>query len=90
MAVKKYSPKRRRIYSNGENIDRMYVFERDNWVCHLCKSVIDSSLRFPHALAATLDHIVPLGAGGTHTLDNVAASHAQCNHLKGCNVKGDK
>jgi 5-methylcytosine-specific restriction endonuclease McrA len=85
MTVRKYSPKRRRLYRNGEQIDRLSVFERDNWICYLCNQTIDSTLRFPDRMAATIEHIIPLALGGTHTYDNVAASHALCNFKKGCN-----
>lgn len=81
----KYSPRRRAIYKKGESINRVTVYERDNWLCRLCGFVIDSSLRFPNNMAATLDHITPLALGGTHTYENVQAAHALCNHMKGCN-----
>jgi len=81
----KYSPRRRAIYKKGENINRVEVYERDNWKCQICGFMIDSSLRFPNPLAATLDHIVPLALGGTHTYENVGTAHAFCNFQKGCN-----
>jgi 5-methylcytosine-specific restriction endonuclease McrA len=31
----------------------------------------------------TLDHIIPLSKGGTHTWDNVRPAHRRCNELKG-------
>lgn len=85
MTVRKYSPKRRRLYREGEEIDRFAVFERDGWICCVCDTLIDRTLRFPNEMAATLEHIVPLALGGTHTWDNVGTSHAKCNWLKGCN-----
>jgi 5-methylcytosine-specific restriction endonuclease McrA len=33
--------------------------------------------------APELDHIIPLSAGGAHTLDNVACAHRSCNLEKG-------
>ena len=32
--------------------------------------------------AASLEHIQPLSAGGSSHLDNLAISHAQCNHQR--------
>ena len=78
-----YSPKRRAIYAKGDKIDHLAVFEACNWVCFLCKQTIDRRLRHPHLMAATLEHIVPLSRGGTHTWDNVTASHAKCNFARG-------
>ena len=34
-------------------------------------------------MAATVEHIIPLCKGGTHTWDNVAPSHARCNFQRG-------
>lgn len=81
----KYSPRRRLVYKNGDKINRMEVFERDEWTCWLCGILVDRSLRLPDLMAATLDHRTPLGLGGTHTYANVAIAHALCNFNKGCN-----
>lgn len=79
---KKYSPKRRSIYNKGDEIDRVAVFERDEWTCGICHTPIDPSLRHPDIMAATLDHIHPISLGGSHTWDNVQAAHAKCNFDK--------
>jgi len=80
---KYYSPKRRAIYAKGDEIDHLALFELHNWICHICKVKIDSRLRFPHVMAATVDHVIPLCKGGTHTWDNVLPAHAACNFQKG-------
>lgn len=84
--MRKYSANRRRVYATGEKIDRLAIFERDGWTCQLCDKPVDKMLRFPLAMAATLDHIIPLCQGGTHTSDNVQLAHAVCNFLKGGNT----
>ena len=58
------------------------IFERDGWVCQLCHEPIDSELRHPDPMAASLDHVVALVNGGTHTRANVQASHLTCNQRK--------
>jgi 5-methylcytosine-specific restriction endonuclease McrA len=78
-----YSPKRRAIYARGEKINHLEVFEEHNWICVVCDQKIDKHLRLPNLMAATLEHIVPLCKGGTHTRDNVGPAHARCNFLKG-------
>lgn len=34
-------------------------------------------------LAMTLDHIIPLSKGGSHTADNLQCAHFMCNSKKG-------
>jgi 5-methylcytosine-specific restriction endonuclease McrA len=77
--VKYYSPKRRAIYENGDVIDALTLFELHDWICYVCKEQIDSRLRMPNLMAATIEHIVPLCEGGQHVWENVAPSHAKCN-----------
>ena len=80
---KYYSPKRRATYAQGDEIDHLTLFNLYGWTCYLCWQPIDPRLRFPHRLAATVDHIVPLCQGGTHTWDNVQPAHRACNEVKG-------
>lgn len=63
-------------------ISRQYVFKRDRWTCHLCGTKVQQDQRAPSPLAPTLDHIVPLARGGTHTYDNLALAHFICNSTK--------
>lgn len=74
----------------GDDIDPLTLFERDGWMCHLCEQEIQPHRRCPDPQAATMDHIVPLSLGGTHTWDNVKASHALCNFRKGASLSVDK
>ena len=55
------------------------IFRRDRYVCGLCgqPTVKDDPLLKP-----SLDHVVPIAAGGTHTRDNVQCSHWICNQRK--------
>ena len=81
-----YSSKRRAIMLKGDDIIHIEVFERDGWMCHLCNNLIDKALRGDAWMRATLDHVIPLSKGGTHTWGNVAAAHWLCNQKKGCNL----
>lgn len=67
----------------GDDIIHLVVFERDEWICNICTQLIDRNLRGDSWWRATLDHIIPLSRGGTHTYDNVAAAHWKCNMEKG-------
>lgn len=83
MARKYHSKKRRAAMARGEKIVHLLVFQRDEWTCHLCSKIIDKYLRGDSWMRATLDHVIPLSKGGTHTYDNVAAAHWLCNMAKG-------
>lgn len=67
----------------GDLIKHLDIFERDEWICHICNTLIDRTLRGDAWMRATLDHVIPLSKGGTHTYDNVAAAHWKCNMDKG-------
>lgn len=81
--IRYYSPKRRKIYAEGDEIVALVVFEMYAWTCWVCKQPINQRLRVPNFGAATIEHIIPLSKGGTHTWDNVAPSHYRCNMEKG-------
>lgn len=72
---------RKQAASVSPTLRRQEVFERDNWVCHICGGKIDPDS--PDRLdRPSLDHIVPIAGGGTHTMDNVRAAHLRCNIQK--------
>lgn len=77
--VKYYSAKRRKVYACGDEIDSVTLFELFGWTCIICKEEIDRRRRCPDWRAATVEHIVPLASGGTHTWDNVGPAHYKCN-----------
>lgn len=55
------------------------VFERDGWVCCRCGKPVDRELDHPHPEAGTLDHVIPIHAGGSHDPGNVRLAHRICN-----------
>lgn len=87
--IRYYSPKRRAIYAEGDSINHLALFMMHGWICWLCKEPINPKIRKPNQWAATVDHIVPLCQGGTHTWDNVAPAHAICNFRKGSGLDQD-
>lgn len=66
------------------------IFDRDRWMCGLCRKKIDPDLRWPDPLSVSLDHVVPLVAGGGHTRANVQAAHIGCNWQKNCRGGGEQ
>jgi 5-methylcytosine-specific restriction endonuclease McrA len=82
MGVRYYSRRRRRVMAKGEEIDPLTVFERAQWICFVCGELIDCEQRYPSDWCATVEHIFPISEGGTHTYDNVTASHRRCNERR--------
>jgi len=77
-----YKRKARKAETAYEGIDRAVVFSRDGWVCQLCGEKIPPKAKWPEPKYGTIDHIIPLSKGGTHTMDNVQAAHLRCNCRK--------
>lgn len=67
------------------DVTRIKVVQRDHCICQICGKKCDpkdrrwgsSGPNFP-----TLDHIIPLAKGGTHTWDNVQCACGICNSSK--------
>ena len=66
-------------------VTRRRVFERDKYICQICGKPTDPSDTSWGTIgpnAPTVDHIVALKNGGSHTWDNVQCAHAICNSYK--------
>jgi 5-methylcytosine-specific restriction endonuclease McrA len=59
-----------------ERIDKQALIERDKWTCYICGCIC-----IPENI--TLDHVIPLSRGGTHTADNLRVACKSCNGSKG-------
>lgn len=78
----KASDARRRAVKRGltaERFTNQEIFERDDWCCGICGRKVDPTRRWPDLLSASLDHVIPLSAGGPHTRANSRCSHLGCN-----------
>ncbi len=65
-----------------EPVDLAQVWEKSNSLCFLCTTPMDRSYSFPHPAFPSLEHIIPLSRGGTHTLENLTYTHLKCNLTK--------
>ena len=76
-----YRRKRRaiRMGADGEKFSHLEIYERDGWICQICGKKVDKKLKYPNQLSASLDHIVPLSKGGSHSRSNVQLAHWICN-----------
>lgn len=68
--------------TKGDLFASAEVHERDQWTCGLCQLPVDPGLAWPHPMSASVDHILPLSQGGSHTLANVQCAHLSCNSRK--------
>ncbi len=66
----------------SEPYDRRYIFDRDKWICQLCKKRIYKKYVGHHPKAPSIDHQIPLELGGPDTPANVTAAHFGCNSAK--------
>ena len=69
-----------------ETITLVSVFERFSGVCSLCGEKTDFYDRNGSRIGKrypTIDHIIPLSKGGSHTWENVQLAHMICNSKKG-------
>lgn len=58
------------------------VYERDDWLCRLCRRPIDPAIAWPDPMSPSVDHRVPLAKGGEHSMANAQAAHLGCNSRK--------
>lgn len=88
--------RRHKIRENGrvENIRLGQLIARDNNVCYLCNEDCDRddyvTTSEGHFIAGetypSIDHVVPISKGGTHTWDNVRLACFSCNAIKSDNL----
>jgi 5-methylcytosine-specific restriction endonuclease McrA len=71
-----------------EKIDLREIFEKTD-VCVICNEKMNLDTGQSDRMYVSLDHIIPLKAGGGHTADNVRFVHIFCNNLKDRKKKGE-
>jgi 5-methylcytosine-specific restriction endonuclease McrA len=73
-----YNAKRRAAAYTSvvEDVSRDEIIARDGQSCYLCGKEVSI-----HDL--TLDHVLALANGGSHTPDNIRIAHRSCNSKKG-------
>ena len=76
-----------------DTISLKALIKRDKGICQICGAPTnEDDLINGHIgrMYPTLDHIIPLSKGGTHTWDNVQLAHMACNAGKCDKVNGGK
>lgn len=88
-AVEMAESARRRMAELGKRgrvdiVEPDSIFARDNWLCQICFRPIPRLVSSPYdPQRATIDHRLPLAAGGSHTYANLQSAHLGCNSSKG-------
>lgn len=63
------------------------LIERDGLRCALCGGMCNTKdhswSEYSGPTYPSIDHIIPMSKGGSHTWDNVQVAHIMCNSLKG-------
>lgn len=65
------------------NAVRDYVFERDGFVCQICRKRTLRNVRRSHPMYPSIDHVIPLKWGGSHNPENLQTAHRGCNSTRG-------
>ena len=82
----------KRARSNGQfdaDIDIYKLIERDGGCCYLCGDDVLFSYNFNHPKYPTIEHVVPISKGGTHSWDNVKVACRECNTYKSATLIDD-
>ena len=85
--------RRKKLRANGKvnyDITLDKIIKRDKSVCRLCGEPVDikdcKTTKQGHFIAGgnypSIDHIIPVSRGGTHTWNNVQLAHRHCNSVK--------
>lgn len=91
--------RRTKIAENGEvdkSISITKLIKRDNNTCHICGTecngndfiINEEGYHIAGNDYPSVDHVLPISKGGTHTWDNVKLAHRLCNSLKKDNPLG--
>lgn len=67
---------------SGHKIDPYIVYDLFKWVCIVCDQSISKDHPENHPESVSLEHVIPLSKGGTHTWFNVGPAHTRCNAQK--------
>jgi HNH endonuclease/Homeodomain-like domain len=81
----KETNRRKRIKANGKvnwNISIERLLKRDGKECYLCGEDTNKNLDTNHDDYPSIEHVIPVSKGGTHTWDNVKVAHRKCNTEK--------
>lgn len=59
------------------------LYKRDKGICYICGKHLVLNDNYNRLDAPTIEHVIPIAQGGTHTWDNVRLACRNCNNHKG-------
>lgn len=83
---KRKSERTRKAKQNGKydsTITLEKIYKRDKGRCYICGKKLKINTFYNDPFAPTIEHVIPIIKGGTHSWDNVKLSCRSCNNLKG-------
>lgn len=83
-ANRRYRAKKLRAHISAVDVEAVWL--RDKSTCHLCGKPVSRDVPWPQWMSPSIDHIIPLARGGSHSMDNIALAHLGCNQSKGARV----
>lgn len=78
-AARRKNNKRKRGLRGKSTYKLAEIALRDGFRCHLCSRKVDMRLSGLEPQGPTIDHLVPISAGGDDEPANVALAHRDCN-----------
>lgn len=89
--------RRKQLKKNGKihwDISIKRLMKRDKGICYLCGEncnlnnyiTLDNGTIVTGESYPSIEHIIPVSKGGTHTWDNVKVAHRKCNSEKGAKI----
>ena len=78
-----YRPERTGPYRMQYETNKKIVLASQD-ICAICGKPVDKTIKPPHPLSASIDHIIPIAKGGHPAdLSNLQLAHRACNRQKG-------
>jgi 5-methylcytosine-specific restriction endonuclease McrA len=79
--------RRKNAKRRGARLGRTFtlheIAQRDGWRCHICRKSVRKDLPGTDRGGPTIDHLLPVAAGGRDEPENVALAHRGCNIQRG-------
>ncbi len=71
------------VFRSAYECNKKYILATQSH-CAICGEYVDKTLKSPHPMSASIDHIIPISAGGhPSNMDNLQLAHRKCNRMKG-------